>query len=80
MKKKPLPIGVGDFEKVIKDGYCYIDKTMFIKELLDLKGEVNLFTRPRRFGKTLNLSMLRYFLRIQGMRRKMRRINRSFKA
>ncbi len=80
MKKKPLPIGVDNFEKVIKDGYCYIDKTMFIKELLDLKGEVNLFTRPRRFGKTLNLSMLRYFLRIQGMRRKMRRINRSFKA
>jgi hypothetical protein len=80
MMKKPLPIGVDNFEKVIKDGYCYIDKTMFIKELLDLKGEVNLFTRPRRFGKTLNLSMLRYFLRIQGMRRKMRRINRSFKA
>ena len=80
MMKKPLPIGVHNFEKIIKDGYCYIDKTMFIKELLDLKGEVNLFTRPRRFGKTLNLSMLRYFLRIQGMRRKMRRINRSFKA
>ena len=80
MMKKPLPIGVDNFEKVIKDGYCYIDKTMFIKELLDLKGEVNLFTRPRRFGKTLNLSMLRYFLRIQGMRRKMKRINRSFKA
>ena len=80
MKKKPLPIGVDNFEKIIKDGYCYIDKTMFIKELLDLKGEVNLFIRPRRFGKTLNLSMLRYFLRIQGMRRKMRRINRSFKA
>lgn len=80
MKKKPLPIGVDNFEKIIKDGYCYIDKTMFIKELLDLKGEVNLFTRPRRFGKTLNLSMLRYFLRIQGMRRKMKRINRSFKA
>ena len=36
--KKPLPIGVDDFEKIIKDGYCYIDKTMFIKELLDLKG------------------------------------------
>ena len=80
MMKKPLPIGVDNFEKIIKDGYCYIDKTMFIKELLDLKGEVNLFTRPRRFGKTLNLSMLRYFLRIQGMRRKMRRINLFFVA
>ena len=59
--KKPLPIGVDNFEKIIKERYCYVDKTMLIKELLDLKGEVNLFTRPRRFGKTLNLSMLRYF-------------------
>ena len=64
--KKPLPIGVDNFEKIIKEGYCYIDKTMFIKELLDLKGEVNLFLRPRRFGKTLNLSMLRYFFEDTG--------------
>lgn len=64
--KKALPIGVDNFEKVIKEGYCYIDKTMLIKELLDLKGEVNLFTRPRRFGKTLNLSMLRYFFEDTG--------------
>ncbi len=64
--KKPLPIGVDNFEKIIKDGYGYIDKSMFIKELLDLKGEVNLFTRPRRFGKTLNLSMLRYFFEDTG--------------
>ena len=68
--KKPLPIGVDNFEKVIKEGYCYIDKTMLIKELLDLKGEVNLFTRPRRFGKTLNLSMLRYFFEDTGDREK----------
>ena len=80
MVKKALPVGVENFEDIVKSGYYYVDKTMFIKELLDLKGKVNLFTRPRRFGKTLNLSMLRYFLRIQGMRRKMRRINRSFKA
>lgn len=59
--KKALPIGVDNFEEVIAEGYCYVDKTMLIKELLDLKGKVNLFTRPRRFGKTLNLSMLRYF-------------------
>ena len=59
--KKALPIGVDNFEKIRNEGYCYIDKSMLIKELLDLKGEVNLFTRPRRFGKTLNLSMLRYF-------------------
>ena len=59
--KKPLPVGVDNFEKIVKEHYYYIDKTMLIKELLDLKGEVNLFTRPRRFGKTLNLSMIRYF-------------------
>lgn len=64
--KKPLPVGVDNFEKVIKEGYYYIDKSMLIKELLDLKGEVNLFTRPRRFGKTLNLSMLRYFFEDTG--------------
>lgn len=64
--KRPLPIGVDNFEKMIKEGYYYIDKSMFIKELLDFKGEVNLFTRPRRFGKTLNLSMLRYFFEYTG--------------
>lgn len=64
--KKPLPIGVDNFEKVIKESYYYIDKTMLIKELLEFKGEVNLFTRPRRFGKTLNLSMLRYFFEDTG--------------
>ena len=64
--KKPLPIGIDNFEKIIKDGYYYVDKTMLIRELLELKGEVNLFTRPRRFGKTLNLSMLRYFFEDTG--------------
>ncbi len=64
--KKPLPIGVDNFERMITDGYYYIDKTMLIKELADLKGEANLFTRPRRFGKTLNLSMLRYFFEDTG--------------
>lgn len=59
--KKAMPIGVDSFEDVITNDYYYVDKTMLIKELLDLKGKVNLFTRPRRFGKTLNLSMLRYF-------------------
>ncbi len=59
--KKPLPIGVDNFKNLIKNDYYYIDKTLFIKQLIDKKGEVNLFTRPRRFGKTLNLSMLRYF-------------------
>lgn len=59
--KKALPIGVDNYGKLITEGYYYVDKTLYIKELLDLKGEANLFTRPRRFGKTLNLSMLRYF-------------------
>lgn len=61
--KKALPIGVDNFEKLITQDYYYVDKTLFIKELLDLKGNVNLFTRPRRFGKTLNLSMLKYIFR-----------------
>lgn len=58
---KPLPIGVDSFEKLITNGYYYVDKTLLIKEILDNKGEVNLFTRPRRFGKTLNMSMLQSF-------------------
>ena len=53
----PLPIGIDNFEKLIKNGSPFVDKTLFIKELIDMKGEVNLFTRPRRFGKTLNMSM-----------------------
>lgn len=61
MEWKPLPVGIDDFEKIVTGDYFYVDKTLFIKELLDMKGEVNLFTRPRRFGKTLNMSMLRYF-------------------
>ena len=64
--KKALPVGVENFEDMVKTGYYYVDKTLFIKELLDRKGKVNLFTRPRRFGKTLNLSMLRYFFEDTG--------------
>ena len=70
MMKRPLPIGVDNFEKMIREGYYYVDKTLFIKDLLDIKGEVNLFTRPRRFGKTLNLSMLRYFFEDTGDEKK----------
>lgn len=61
MQNKPLPVGVEDFEKLVTRGYYFIDKTNFIKELLDKKGDVNLFTRPRRFGKTLTLSVLQFF-------------------
>ncbi|MCC8104520.1 MAG: ATP-binding protein [Clostridiales bacterium] len=56
-----LPIGVDDFEKLRTENYYYVDKTGFIKDLLLNRGEVNLFTRPRRFGKSLNMSMLRCF-------------------
>ena len=58
---KPLPIGVEDFKKLLTKGYYYVDKTLFIKELIIQKGKINLYTRPRRFGKTLNLSMLQYY-------------------
>lgn len=61
MEHKVLPVGVDNFEKLVTRGYYFIDKTWFMKELLDKKGDVNLFTRPRRFGKTLNMSMLQYF-------------------
>ncbi len=62
--QKKLPIGVDSFEKIIQGDYYYIDKTMFIRELLKSHGEINLFTRPRRFGKTLNMSMLKAFFDI----------------
>ena len=58
--KKPLPIGIADFKKATKD-YYYVDKTLLIKDFLDTKPQVSLFTRPRRFGKTLTMGMLRVF-------------------
>ncbi|MDU2121548.1 MAG: AAA family ATPase [Clostridium celatum] len=61
MEQKPLPIGIDNFEMLITRGYCFVDKTLLIKDLLDNKAAVNLFTRPRRFGKTLNMSMLQYY-------------------
>ena len=64
MEWKPLPIGVESFEELLTKGYYFVDKTLFIRALLNMKGEVNLFTRPCRFGKTLNMSMLRYFFEL----------------
>ncbi len=61
---RPLPIGVNSFTDMREGGYYYVDKTLFIKELLDMKGKVTLFTRPRRFGKTLNMTMLRDFFQM----------------
>ena len=59
-----LPVGIEDFREIRQLGFYYIDKTKLIEQLLDNWGKVNLFTRPRRFGKTLNMSMLRYFFKI----------------
>jgi len=64
--KKKLPVGMSSFKKIIEDDYYYVDKSLFIKEIMDSSGEVVLIPRPRRFGKTLNLSMLKYFLDING--------------
>lgn len=64
--RKKLPIGIDGFEKIRMNGFYYVDKTRFIAELLHNWGEVNLFTRPRRFGKSLNMSMLKSFFEIGG--------------
>lgn len=64
--KKVIPIGIDNFKEIITGRYYYVDKTLLIKELLDLTVKVNLFTRPRRFGKTLNLSMLQAFFENTG--------------
>lgn len=61
MDRKILPVGLDSFEKIRRNGYYYADKTLLVKEVLIHRGDVNLFTRPRRFGKTLNMSMLRSF-------------------
>ncbi|MCQ4637876.1 ATP-binding protein [Anaerovorax odorimutans] len=62
---KPLPIGYEDFKEVVDGNFYYIDKTHMIKSLLDEASKVSLFTRPRRFGKTLNLSMIRRFFELE---------------
>ena len=62
---KKIPIGLSDFKKLIEGNYYYFDKTNFIDEIIKDGSEVKLFTRPRRFGKTLNMSMLKYFFDIR---------------
>ena len=61
MDYKPLPIGIDDFKKLMERDCYFVDKTLLIKDIIDNKAEVNLFTRPRRFGKTLNMSMIQYY-------------------
>ena len=64
MERKKLPVGIENFEEIRKEGFYYVDKTGLIRDLLNNWGKVNLFTRPRRFGKTLNMSMLKSFFEI----------------
>ena len=65
-EKRKLPIGIENFEQIIKDDFYYVDKTGLISGLLRNWGMVNLFTRPRRFGKSLNMSMLEHFFSVEG--------------
>ena len=64
-KKKKLPIGISNFKDIIEKNYYYFDKTRFIEDILEDGAQVKLFTRPRRFGKTLNMSMLKYFFDVK---------------
>ena len=63
-EKKKLPVDIDTFDKIIRQNFYYVDKTEMIAELLQNWGEVNLITRPRRFGKSLNMSMLKSFFEI----------------
>ncbi len=65
MDKKAIPVGIENFKELREEGYYYVDKTFLIYEILINKAKVTLFTRPRRFGKTLNMSMLKYFFNIE---------------
>jgi hypothetical protein len=60
-----LVVGISDFKKIIESNNFYADKSLLIKDLIDSNDEVTLITRPRRFGKTLNLQMLRYFFSLE---------------
>ena len=64
MRRWKLPVGIENFQEIRQAGFYYVDKTRLIEQLLEQWGKVNLFTRPRRFGKSLNMSMLRYFFEI----------------
>jgi hypothetical protein len=65
MLKKPIGIGIENYKRLVEKPYYYVDKTLMIKDLLDKDGTVNLFTRPRRFGKTLTLSMIKTFFEME---------------
>ena len=61
MDRKKLPIGISDYKELIEEDYYYVDKTDFIRQIIEEGSKITLLPRPRRFGKTLNLSTLRYF-------------------
>ena len=65
MLKKPIGIDIENYKRLVENPYYYVDKTLMIKDLLDKDGTVNLFTRPRRFGKTLTLSMIKTFFEVE---------------
>ena len=65
MIKKNLPVGIDDFKEIIESNCYFVDKSLLINELLSKKSKVTLLSRPRRFGKTLNMSMLNYFFNIE---------------
>ena len=65
MRQLRLPVGIEDFAEIRRNEYYYVDKTQLIEQVLDRRNKVTLFTRPRRFGKTLNMSMLQYFSRLE---------------
>ena len=65
MGKKAIPVGIENFEDIIKDNYYYVDKSMLIEDILVNRAAATLFTRPRRFGKTLNMSMIKYFFDVR---------------
>lgn len=67
--KLKLPVGIESFEEIRRNQYYYVDKTKLIEQLFDNLGKVSLFTRPRRFGKTLNMSMLKCFLGLEQIQR-----------
>ena len=64
MRKPKLPTGIDNFKKIRNGNYYYVDKTSLVEQILDNGSEVTLFTRPRRFGKSLNMSMIQHFFEI----------------
>ena len=77
MRTKAVPMGLEDFERIINEDYYYVDKTLLIEELLINRAPVTLFTRPRRFGKTLNMSMIKSFFDIKNRSDLMREFNQN---